>query len=401
MLRANPLSILLIVTSIAGCGDDGGGTNVSPATVEAAVSTYAEIVHSSYVDSVTLAVALDGQIDAFAEFPGSPTPAGLTASRDAWLAARRPYLQTEVYRFYDGPIDNAVDGPEGFLNAWPMNEAHVDYVMGDASAGIINDPGSYPTIDAMTLMALNEAPGETDVAVGWHPIEFLLWGQDLTAPSMNLPGQRAYTDFVDAGGTASNEDRRRDYLRAISDLLVAQLTELRDAWAPAVADNYRSDFESAEPMDSLEKILTGMIILSGFEVAGERLQVALDNGDQEDEHSCFSDNTRNDMLYDAIGVQNAYLGTYAAEAGGTAVDGVGIHDIVLELDEELAEELRYQIEHSVATAMALQDPFDSEISAGNASGNLRVQELITSLRAQEVLLEEVFSLLGFTVPQPE
>lgn len=62
-----------------------------------------------------------------------------TAARQASLDSREPYPQTEVYRFYDGPIDNPEDGPGGLINAWPLDEHTIDDVVGDPDAGIRQD----------------------------------------------------------------------------------------------------------------------------------------------------------------------------------------------------------------------------------------------------------------------
>ena len=138
-----------------------------------------------------------------------------------------------------------------------------------------------------------------------------------------------------------------------------------------------------------------MIILSGFETGGERLQTALDSGDQEDEHSCFSDNTHRDMIQDVQGVQNVYLGTYGS------VSGTSIKDIVAEQDAELADRLESEIAASLAAGNALQPPFDQEIASDNAEGRARVQALIDALRTQEATLEEVFRLFELDVPVAE
>ena len=58
-----------------------------------------------------------------------------------------------------------------------MDEAYIDYVEGNLSAGIINDPDTYPVIDAALIESLNEEGGEENVSTGWHAIEFLLWGR--------------------------------------------------------------------------------------------------------------------------------------------------------------------------------------------------------------------------------
>jgi putative iron-regulated protein len=274
-----------------------------------------------------------------------------------------------------------------------MDELYIDYITGDETAGIVNDPSQ--NIDAATLESLNEEGGEANIATGYHAIEFLLWGQDAGPDSA---GQRPATDFVD-GGTAANQDRRRLYLTTVSSMLVGHLTALRDAWADN-QPNYRSLFLAEDSTEAFRRILTGMIILSGFETGGERLQTALDSGDQEDEHSCFSDNTHRDMVQDVRGIQNVWLGSYT-RVDGSVVSGTGIKDVVAEVDPALADQITAQISASLTAAEALQPPFDQEIAAGNTEGRARVQALIDSLRAQEKLLETVFQAFGLDIPVAE
>lgn len=268
----------------------------------AVLDNYATLVSATYADSVASARALKTAIDAFV---AAPSAAGLEAARTAWLEAREWYGQTEAFRFYGGPIDGE-DGPEGLLNAWPLDEAYIDYVEGNAAAGIINDPKQQ--ISAERLAQLNERGGEENVATGWHAIEFLLWGQDR---SDSGPGARSYTDFVD--GQAANAERRRLYLSTVAAMLVEHLDGVAKAWTPG-EKNYRARFV-ASGEQGIQRMLTGLGTLSRGELAGERMEVAMDTQDQEDEHSCFSDNTHRDIVGNARGIQNVWEGRYLARDG--------------------------------------------------------------------------------------
>jgi putative iron-regulated protein len=216
------------------------------------VAHYADGVHAAYAASLESATVLDGAIDAFLDDPTGET---LAAARDAWLLARDDYGVTEAFRFYGGPIDDE-DGPEGLLNAWPMDEAYVDYVEGDPQAGIVNDPETYPTIDADLLVSLNEEGGEANISTGWHAIEFLLWGQDL---SVDGPGARPASDYTDA----PNADRRSTYLAAVSDLLLEHLGDLVAEWDPDAGANFYEDFVEDPPEESLSEMFVGIGFLSG------------------------------------------------------------------------------------------------------------------------------------------
>lgn len=352
-------------------------------TVRSVAAHYAVLVHANYQDARDGALALQ---KAIAAFTAAPSAAGLAAARKAWLDAREAYGQTEAFRFYGGPIDND-DGPEGRINAWPMDESYVDYVKDAPSAGIVND--RKVAITKKGLAGLNERDGEENVATGWHAIEFLLWGQDL---SESGPGDRSFEDYVD--GKRPNADRRRQYLHVVTSLLVDDLTALVKAWAPG-QPNYGAKFARGGN-ESVRRMFVGLGSLSRGELAGERLEVALASQDQEDEHSCFSDNTHRDAVTNAMGIQNVWLGRYV-RTGGAAVSGPSLRDLVAAKNPQLAERVSTQIAASVAATEGIQAPFDREIVGGReAPGRLRVQKAIDSLTQQSKDLVEAAGAVGIT-----
>ena len=366
-------AVSLLASACGGDPDDGDTTAVA--------ETYAANVYASYSDTLTKAQALKTAVDAFVANPSQVT---FDAAKQAWLDAREPYLVTEVYRFYDGPIDNPDDGPEGEINAWPLDEAYIDYVDGMPNAGIINNTNMFPTITVDVIKEQNENGGEANISAGYHAVEFLLWGQDLSPTG---PGARPYTDYVMSTGTAAHQDRRRTYLQLATQLLVDDLTQVTEQWAPD-AQNYRADFV-AGGKDSVQKILLGMGSLSGAELSGERMTVALDNRDQEDEHSCFSDNTHRDLIGNAVGIQNVYLGRYGSN------DGAGIEDLVRAKNPELADKLKTQIQASVTAIEAIPHPFDQAIM--NDAGRALVTAAIQALQTQTETTVEAATALGVTI----
>jgi putative iron-regulated protein len=367
--------------------DDGDDAEDTTTTVEEVVgeltaeqaepvaSHYADGVHASYEASVASATELQSTIAAFTD---DPTDATLQAAKDQWLAARDDYGPTEAFRFYDGPIDDPDDGPEGQINAWPMDEAYVDYVEGDADAGIINDPEGFPEITTDTLVSANEDGGETNISTGWHAIEFLLWGQDLDEDG---PGARPVTDYT----TSEVAERRATYLNLLAELLVADLTSVAEQWAPD--GDYRDEFLS-DPVQAVSHMFRGIGALTVGELAGERIAVALETADQEDEHSCFSDNTNADVHNNALGVQWVYLGTYP-----DTEDGPGLDSLVEDADAELNTELTEQIDTTVQLTDELPEPFDVML-AGDSSP---LEEVVTALEDQGELIAEAASALGISV----
>ena len=375
-----PITALLAAAiALAACsGDDA--PDVSKQDV---VAHYAAGVHATYQASLASATDMAGAIDAFL---ANPAPHTLEAAKRAWLIARDDYGVTEAYRFYGGPIDDEETGPEGQLNAWPMDEAYVDYVDGDPGAGIVNMADEYPQITKQLLAGLNEQGGETNVSTGWHAIEFLLWGQDLNEDG---PGARPVEDYT----VNPNADRRARYLAAVTELLLDDLGDMVDAWAPG-GGNYRAAFLDMDADDALVNIITGIGELSRGELAGERMTVAYEARAQEDEHSCFADNTTNDIIANAKGIQNVWTGDYGA------VQGPGLADLVAAEDADLADLVTSQIARSVANANAIPAPFDAALLPGlsdSADSRRAVLATIESLSDQTDNIVAAAEALGVSI----
>ena len=346
---------------------------------KAVAAHYAALVHANYAD--TLAAAKDLQA-AIAEFTKAPSADGLTKARKAWLHAREFYGQTEAFRFYGGPIDDD-KGPEGQINAWPLDEAYVDYVTGKPGAGMVNN--AKFKITKAALAKANERGGEENISAGWHAIEFLLWGQD---QSETGPGNRSFEDYV--VGKSQNAERRAQYLTVATELLIDDLSAMVKAWEPN-AKNYRAKFEKGGK-ESVRKIIVGLGSLSRGELSGERMEVALNSQDQEDEHSCFSDNTHRDVVSNAKGIQNVWTGEYTRR-DGSVLKGPGVRDLVAAKNPALAEKTTAQIADSVKGAEAIPAPFDRAIVKGSA-GRPAIEKTIASLVSQSKLLVESASAVG-------
>ena len=364
------------------------------------VKNYCELVYASYEDAYAKALDLQTAINTLVD---NPTAANLTAAKQAWKDSREPYGQTEAYRFYDGPIDDE-DGPEGALNAWPLDENYVDYTRdpngaGVLQTGIINDPTTYPTIDATTLRNANEVGGEKNISIGYHAIEFLLWGQDYLDVNFN-PGQggnRAYTDYTNA---ANNYKRRGDYIKACAQLLVDDLGSVRAEWIPG--GSYRTTFEALPADEALTKLLTGIGILSKAELAGERMFVALEanpnDNPQEDEHSCFSDNTHRDIITNAQGITNVIRGQYQR------VDGrmVGNTDhslltLLSKVDLTVSTDLNSVNLDATSKVGLIPVPFDKAVTEESVGQNGLIQQAITALQDQGDKIAEAATALGLSI----
>lgn len=380
------LAVGFIGLIVLGCSSDDDSTTevVVDDAIEASsvIENYADLVLANYQVALVDAEAMNVAIQTFV---ATPTEENFEAAKEAWLTSRESYGPSEAFRFANGPIDTGdTEEIEGYLNSWPLDEAYIDYVEGDVDAGIINNLADFPTLTKEILTGENGNGGEENVAIGYHAIEFLLWGQDLTAPSENLAGQRAYTDFVD-GGTAANQDRRREYLAIVADLLTDHLQIIIDEWS----GDYRSTFLALDEDEALDNIISSIAELSRSELAIERMAVALQNQDQEDEHSCFSDNTHRDIRLNLAGIVNVYTGAYGS------VDGNSLQDLIEEADADLATELDALLATAVTDVDATLDPFDLAIVDGESSvEGAKVQTAVQALVAFGDKLLEAKVALG-------
>ncbi len=360
------------------------------------LDTYAAIVLATYEDTLQAAQALDASVDALLAAPSEQT---LAEARDKWRAARIPYGQSEAFRFYGGPIDRE-GGPEGQLNGWPLDENHIDAIgpIYNAAPGlnIIGNPKAFPSITPQLISDQNETGGEKNIASGYHAIEFLLWGQDLNQ-TPDASGQRPYSDFVVKGDPATDVAARRgQYLKAATTLLISDLKSVVTAWT-AVDDpalpSYRRDFVTGDVYTGLKRMLTGMVGLSEVEMAGERLAVPLLSGDQEEEQSCFSDFTTNDLKANVAGIATVYLGRYQ-RPDGSVISGPSLADFVAKADPMVAEEMKARLESTTAQVAAIGSPFDREIREGNTEGHARVQAGADALRSLALSLGRAATALG-------
>ncbi|MDO6799990.1 imelysin family protein [Shimia thalassica] len=373
------------------------------------LSNYADIAEAKYSDSLITAKTLQDAVNALIAAPSQET---LDAAKAAWIESRVPYQQTEVYRFGNAIVDDW----EGKVNAWPLDEGLIDYV--DSSYGgpsdenplnvanVIANPSfeiSGKTIDASSITpeflaeTLHEADEvEANVATGYHAIEFLLWGQDLNGTNAGA-GARPFTDYAMGDAcTGGHCDRRAEYLRAATDLLVSDLEFMAAQWADG--GEARATV-TADETAGITAILTGMGSLSYGEQAGERMRLGLMLNDPEEEHDCFSDNTHNSHYYDGKGIQNVYLGSYT-RIDGTEVSGASLSDLVSKVDTDLDAEMRAKLDATMTALGAMKAAadngfaYDQMLERGNTEGEALIMGGVNGLVDQTRSIERVVTVLG-------
>ncbi len=376
---------------------------------KAEILGYMQLVGDSYSTALNDAQRMKAAIDQMLAKPGEDT---LTTARDAWIAARRSWEQTEAFRFYDGPI-NATDtgpGPIDRMDAWPVDPAAIDYAEGNPTAGIINNmkqaltratllgrqAQAGPTLagptQAGTAQARATQAGATQpVTTGWHAIEFLLWGEQPS--TLGEPGDRPVTDYLPG---QPNNDRRRAYLKLVTDMLIEDMRYLVESWEPKTRNSYAGAFRLLNQREALGRMMNGAAQLAVQELATKRLAAALDSGDRHLLTSQFSEDSYEDFVFALRGIRNVWTG----DQGGETRAGLAV--LIGRVDPTLAQQILHAIDHAEESVGALRTPLDRETLPAPPSSPARqtAERAIADLKRIASLLRDAGVRLGVQVFLP-
>jgi len=374
----------------------------SAVTTEQIKTNYVEMAYAAYSDSYVTAQALQKSIQ---QLLASPSATTLANAKQAYKLARVPYQQSEIMRWDTDITINAdlakdsglssVDDWEGQVNAWPLDEQAIDYVDGNKNAGIINQKGGEK-ITAEYLIEQNGVGGEANVTTGFHAIEFLLWGQDLNGTKAGA-GARSVNDFqTDASGlcSASNCDRRRDYLDAATQLLVDDLLAMQQEWSPAATKTtgtLANNFLNSD--DAIRYILFAMKSMATDELASARMNEGLAGVDPEQEHDCFSDLSHVAIYHNFQSVRNAFYGGYQGP-DGNVVEGASIADLINQKNRALFNEFDAAFDRIEQSMFAV-------LAAGEQSKNpIRFDQIIgqsEDAKEKKAALDAVYELVSLSI----
>lgn len=324
-----------------------GGSDLTHKQVESKIkSNQVKLAYAMYSDSLDTAQTLQTAVN---DLLDAPTEDNLIAARAAYKAARVPYQQSEVMR-WDSDITlgtntadegiSSVDNWEGQVNAWPLDESFIDFIIEETDASEIN---------TTFLIDENGADdNEANVSTGVHAIEFLLWGEDAHKTSSGA-GERVEGEFDLASCVGGNCESRRKYLSVAVDLLVTDLTNMQAEWSPeaaVTAGTLANNFLNSK--DAISYIVAAMQAMATDELASARMGSAFELLDSEEEHDCFSDLSHVAIYYNFQGVRNAFYGSY--KSANYNIDGYGVGDLLKIKDRNTYNTLEASL-NSIETKM--------------------------------------------------
>ena len=319
--------------------------DVADALKKEVVANYATIASLTTADAHAQALELQTALAAFTAAPSKETH---DKAKDAWIAARLPYLQAEVFRVAD---------PDGAVLDSPRVE---------------------------TLTKAQEKPG------GFPVIEFLLWGKD---GSVDGPGERAFDDYlVDKSDDAV---RLSGLLKASSELVVSKTAASAAAWGRDPAGDTRAKLLEAPVDQSLKTILGNVSTLAGTRLGKERIGVPYKSRDQADESSNFSDATHLDLIYVCSGLANVVAGAYVGGDKEVKVQGTGLLKLASALGEKQAGDMQLAINRVMLAVTSFRPPFDRALLAPDDSpAREAIKEIMDALDELTMATGELAKGLG-------
>lgn len=276
------------------------------------------------------AQALDSKL---ASFMYHPNPMSQDEVRQAWRRAYDAFLESMVFAYL--PIQ---DPPDWYkerisyqdmlkqLDTWPVQGGYIDYIEGYPFTGIVND--LTLALDEQSLRAQHRFTDETNASLGYHPLEFMIWGdsgkrspedfnpQDNTAPvPVTEEGEEEkHTENTDTAGHGpapqaepQNHNRRRQYVQLVIELLQKDLHRIQRRWEPSTG-YYARILQQSTPEEATQASLIGVQNLILEEILGKRFNL---------ESSEFSGGAALDLVALLNGVNKWFMPEDPAAAEGS------------------------------------------------------------------------------------
>ena len=257
-----------------------------------------------------------------ASFMYHPNPMSQEEITQSWRQAYDDFLYTLIFAYL--PIQDPPDWHTQRiaysdlliqLDSWPIEGGYIDYIPGYPFSGIVNDLAL--NIDEKSIRSQHGFTDPTNASLGYHAIEFMLWGQEgarsahdffpqeNTAPvpvndtdesSHGYDEQGLYVNKTIAR-TPQNHNRRRQYTKLLSVILQKDLHRIQRRWEPS--NGYYSQLLL---QSRAENTLQASLVAGQRFISEELLQKRFHLISSE-----FSDSSQQDILALLTGLESWYL----------------------------------------------------------------------------------------------
>lgn len=326
----------------AGCDDDNEGGSLVDETLNAEIlnNFSADLPQATYSDLAAKTSTLYNQILAL-ETDGA-TDNELEACRATWKQARESWEQSESFLF--GPV--STDNIDPRIDTWPVNFTDLEAQLSSEAE--------------FTEAYIDDLE---DALKGFHPIEYLIFGED---------GEKLAADL---------SSRDIEYLKGLALNLKVLTSDLNTSWNPSTSGSYHVAFTTAGEGSSVyptqlaafEELVNSMIGICD-EVANGKINEVFIAQDPSLEESPFSQNSITDFTNNIKGVQNVYVGS----------DAKALEDLVREHNLQLDGDIKLKVSSAITALENITDPFGEAI----LSQPIQVQNAVTAINELKDMLED-------------
>jgi len=243
--------------------------------------------------------ALEQTIQSLIAQPGTDT---LQRARALWREALSHYLMAQASMrlpVSEPPEWRAAgltrDDLERQINSWPIEPGYIDYLNGYPYSGIVND--TTLELSENVLLDQHQFVDQSYVSVGFHALEFLLWGEYGHRHTSDFDRSAVAAESSENNPAVLNQERRGDYLLHAVRLLRQHMQRLQLRWAPDTG-YYADRLQEVSP----EKTLQASLLTAQGLIADELLNRYL-----QDTSSPFSGQSREDISALVTGLNHLLL----------------------------------------------------------------------------------------------
>jgi hypothetical protein len=253
----------------------------------------------------------------------TPFEATLSAVQEAWTTAHTLFEQTAVQRYFHTRITSEQNSLSLLqldyqMNQWPVLAGYIDSVEGYPGSGIVNDISI--DISAETLRQQHGLFDASEATLGFHVIEYLLWGQPDTS-SRRLASDFETIDTLTAEQQENgleipqlDNNRRRQMLRLTTSLLLQDYQSSLALWQPALAR-----LESATDEISMEAVVNLLLDSTSSmiteEILAKSLYPMLNNEFETSLQSPFSRTSQSAVAAQMRSLESLILENQASDGG--------------------------------------------------------------------------------------
>lgn len=377
---------------LASCSEDSAVPNASVEEVETPSSF--EIVDPE-LDAAVREIALNyvaqvekdlgqvevelGQLQSLVQtFLNQSTTENMDSVRRRWLSAHNAYELTVLHRYFAIQLLSEQQSLELLqlqyqINHWPIVPGYIDYVDGYPDSGIVHDVNVQ--LDSPTLREQHGSFDISEVTLGFHVIEFLLWGLG------GEDGIRAADDFtsieqldqqqIENGFTIEqlSSNRRRALLAVITNALLNDFRALQSLWIEQLPNTLR-EVESASGSKLIVILTDSMAAMLTEELLVRSLYPMLNGDLSESIHSPYSLSTQNAVSTQLLGLETLLL---ELQAG----DGTTLDQIFSGISSDFSELFYQNFDASKSCLVLLYSNMDSQ--SANPSTDIEIVECINLL----------------------